>query len=79
MRPFRILGTRARSTGVCLLTAAFVGMTFTIQFIREFTCLDLHRSIGGVLALPLSRELSPVVTFVVAIGRGAGNSLKYAM
>ncbi|KAJ1702292.1 hypothetical protein LUZ63_002071 [Rhynchospora breviuscula] len=57
------------STGVSLLTAAFVGMAFTIQFVREFTRLGLHRSVGGVLALALSRELSPVVTAVVAAGR----------
>uniref|UniRef100_A0A0E0DGU7 ABC transporter permease n=1 Tax=Oryza meridionalis TaxID=40149 RepID=A0A0E0DGU7_9ORYZ len=57
------------SAGVSLLTAAFVGMAFTIQFVREFTRLGLHRSVGGVLALALSRELSPVVTAVVAAGR----------
>ncbi|XP_072986868.1 protein TRIGALACTOSYLDIACYLGLYCEROL 1, chloroplastic [Typha latifolia] len=57
------------SSGVALLTAAFVGMAFTIQFVREFTRLGLHRSVGGVLALALSRELSPVVTAVVAAGR----------
>ncbi|KAH7659445.1 ABC transport permease subunit MlaE Proteobacteria protein [Dioscorea alata] len=58
-----------RSLGVSLLTAAFVGMAFTIQFVREFTRLGLHRSVGGVLALAFSRELSPVVTAVVAAGR----------
>ena len=26
-----------KSVGVCLLTSAFVGMAFTIQFVREFT------------------------------------------
>lgn len=57
------------SAGVALLTAAFVGMAFTIQFVREFTRLGLHRSVGGVLALALARELSPVVTAVVAAGR----------
>lgn len=57
------------SAGVSLLTATFVGMAFTIQFVREFTRLGLHRSVGGVLALALSRELSPVVTAVVAAGR----------
>ncbi|CBI39427.3 unnamed protein product, partial [Vitis vinifera] len=49
-----------RSVGVCILTAAFVGMAFTIQFVREFTRLGLNRSVGGVLALAFSRELSPV-------------------
>lgn len=47
-----------KSVGVCLLTSAFVGMAFTIQFVREFTRLGLNRSIGGVLALAFSRELS---------------------
>ncbi|TYH55508.1 hypothetical protein ES332_D09G240000v1 [Gossypium tomentosum] len=58
-----------KSVGVCLLTSAFVGMAFTIQFIREFTRLGLNRSIGGVLALAFSRELSPVVTSIVIAGR----------
>ncbi|KAL2898561.1 Protein TRIGALACTOSYLDIACYLGLYCEROL 1 chloroplastic [Bienertia sinuspersici] len=57
------------SVGVCLLTSAFVGMAFTIQFVREFTRLGLNRSIGGVLALAFSRELSPVVTSIVVAGR----------
>lgn len=57
------------STGVCLLTAAFVGMAFTIQFVREFTRLGLTRSVGGVLALAFSRELSPVVTAIIIAGR----------
>ncbi|KAG0447448.1 hypothetical protein HPP92_028331 [Vanilla planifolia] len=58
-----------RSLGVCLLTSAFVGMAFTIQFVREFTRLGLHRSVGGVLALAFARELSPVVTSIVVAGR----------
>ncbi|XP_019168494.1 PREDICTED: protein TRIGALACTOSYLDIACYLGLYCEROL 1, chloroplastic isoform X1 [Ipomoea nil] len=58
-----------KSVGVCLLTSAFVGMAFTIQFVREFTRLGLNRSVGGVLALAFSRELSPVVTSIVVAGR----------
>ncbi|OIW19155.1 hypothetical protein TanjilG_21011 [Lupinus angustifolius] len=58
-----------RSVGVCLLTSAFVGMAFTIQFVREFTRLGLNRSVGGVLAMAFSRELSPVVTAIVVCGR----------
>lgn len=58
-----------KSVGVCLLTSAFVGMAFAIQFIREFTRLGLNRSIGGVLALAFSRELSPVITSIVVAGR----------
>ncbi|KAH7276556.1 hypothetical protein KP509_39G011700 [Ceratopteris richardii] len=58
-----------RSVGVCLLTASFVGMAFTIQFVREFARLGLTRAVGGVLALALSRELSPVVTAIIVAGR----------
>eukprot|EP00803_Ostreobium_quekettii_P000172 evm.model.scf_3212.1 EVM.evm.TU.scf_3212.1 scf_3212:773-1822(+) len=58
-----------RSLGVSLLTAGFIGMVFTIQFVREFTKLGLTRSVGGVLALALSRELTPVVTCVILAGR----------
>ncbi|KAL7113073.1 hypothetical protein ACP275_04G040800 [Erythranthe tilingii] len=58
-----------KSLGVCLLTSAFVGMAFTIQFVREFTRLGLNRSVGGVLALAFARELSPVVTSIVVAGR----------
>ncbi|CAL4918606.1 unnamed protein product [Urochloa decumbens] len=41
-------------------------MAFTTRLVREFTRLALHRSVGGVLALALARELSPVITAVVA-------------
>eukprot|EP00897_Mesotaenium_endlicherianum_P010749 jgi/Mesen1/9702/ME000069S09104 len=57
------------SLGVSLLTACFVGMAFTIQFVREFARLGLTRSVGGVLALAMSRELSPVVTAIIMAGR----------
>ncbi|CAM6127792.1 unnamed protein product [Calypogeia fissa] len=58
-----------RSLGVSLLTASFVGMVFTIQFVREFARLGLTRSVGGVLALALARELSPVITAIILAGR----------
>eukprot|EP00899_Mesostigma_viride_P013212 jgi/Mesvir1/21892/Mv01961-RA.1 len=62
------------SLGVCLLTASFVGMVFTIQFVREFARLGLTRSVGGVLALAMSRELSPVITAIIVAGR-VGSSI----
>ena len=36
---------------------------------REFAKLGLTRSVGGVLALALSRELTPVVTAIILAGR----------
>lgn len=58
-----------KSLGVALLTAGFVGMVFTIQFVREFAKLGLTRSVGGVLGLALVRELTPVVTAIILAGR----------
>ena len=39
------------------------------QFVREFAKLGLTRSVGGVLALALARELTPVVTSIILAGR----------
>jgi len=54
---------------IVLLTAAFVGMVFTIQVAREFIEFGARSAVGGVLALALVRELSPVLTAVVMAGR----------
>jgi phospholipid/cholesterol/gamma-HCH transport system permease protein len=54
---------------IALLTAAFVGMVFTIQVSREFINLGAGSAVGGVLALSLARELAPVLTAVIMAGR----------
>ncbi|KAK3262474.1 hypothetical protein CYMTET_28675 [Cymbomonas tetramitiformis] len=58
-----------QTLGVSMLTASFVGMVFTIQFTREFARLGLTKSVGGVLALAFSRELTPVITAIIVAGR----------
>ena len=57
------------SLTIALITAAFVGMVFTIQVAREFLNFGAVQAIGGVLALALSRELAPVLTAVVLAAR----------
>ena len=57
------------SLSIALITAAFVGMVFTIQVAREFLNFGAVQAIGGVLALALSRELAPVLTAVVLAAR----------
>jgi phospholipid/cholesterol/gamma-HCH transport system permease protein len=54
---------------IALVTAAFVGMVFTIQVAREFITLGAGSAVGGVLALALARELAPVLTAVILAGR----------
>jgi len=57
------------SLGIALLTAAFVGMVFTIQVAREFITFGASDAVGGVLAISLTRELVPVLTAVILAGR----------
>jgi phospholipid/cholesterol/gamma-HCH transport system permease protein len=54
---------------ITLVTASFVGAVFTIQVAKEFISFGATQAIGGVLALALSRELSPVLTAVIIAGR----------
>ncbi|MTJ49146.1 MlaE family lipid ABC transporter permease subunit [Dolichospermum sp. UHCC 0259] len=54
---------------IALLTAIFVGAVFTIQVAREFINFGAGNLVGGVLAVALTRELSPVLTAVVLAGR----------
>ncbi|MBW4644645.1 MAG: MlaE family lipid ABC transporter permease subunit [Goleter apudmare HA4340-LM2] len=54
---------------IALLTAVFVGAVFTIQVAREFLNFGAGNIVGGVLAVALTRELSPVLTAVILAGR----------
>ncbi len=57
------------SLTITAVTAAFVGMVFTIQVAREFLNFGASNAVGGVLAVALARELAPVLTAVVLAGR----------
>lgn len=54
---------------IALVTAIFVGAVFTIQVAREFIAFGAPNLVGGVLAVALTRELSPVLTAVILAGR----------
>jgi phospholipid/cholesterol/gamma-HCH transport system permease protein len=54
---------------IALITAIFVGAVFTIQVAREFINFGAGNVVGGVLAVALTRELSPVLTAVILAGR----------
>lgn len=57
------------STLIALITAAFVGMVFTIQVAKEFIEYGASTTVGGVLAIALTREMAPTLTAVVVAGR----------
>ena len=54
---------------IALITAAVIGMIFTIQVAREFLQLGAGSAVGGILAIALARELCPVMMGVVVAGR----------
>lgn len=54
---------------IALITAAIIGMIFTIQVAREFLALGAGSTVGGILAIALSRELCPIMMAVVVAGR----------
>nr|YP_009293699.1 hypothetical protein Rhodyp_103 [Rhodymenia pseudopalmata]AOM64381.1 hypothetical protein Rhodyp_103 [Rhodymenia pseudopalmata] len=67
LEQFVIIGPGSLS--IALTTAFFVGLVFSLQVIKEFLYLDAASLIGAVLTLAFIRELSPVLTSVIVIGR----------
>jgi phospholipid/cholesterol/gamma-HCH transport system permease protein len=57
------------SLGIMLLTAATIGMVFTVEVAAEFLRFGVGSAVGGVLALALGREMAPLITAVVLAGR----------
>ncbi|MBL3572324.1 MAG: ABC transporter permease [Synergistaceae bacterium] len=51
------------------VTSAFVGMVMAVQTLDQFVRFGATSFIGGVLALSLVREMSPVLTGLVVTGR----------
>ena len=54
---------------IVTLTILFTGMVITLQTAHEFIRFGAQSTIGGVVAIAVSRELAPVLTGVVAAGR----------
>lgn len=57
------------SMGIVLLTAATIGMVFTVQVAGEFLRFGLGSAVGGVLAIALGREMAPLITAIILAGR----------
>jgi phospholipid/cholesterol/gamma-HCH transport system permease protein len=59
----------ADSLPIVLLTMLFTGMVMTVQTAHEFVKYGAQSSVGGMVAIAMGRELSPVLTGVVFAGR----------
>jgi len=57
------------SLPIVLLTILFTGMVLTVQTAHEFIKYGAQSSVGGVVAIAMGRELSPVLSGVVVAGR----------
>jgi len=54
--------------------SAFTGMVMAVQTLDQFLRFGASRYIGGVIALSMVREMSPVLTGIVVAGR-VGSSM----
>nr|YP_010198135.1 hypothetical protein LK226_pgp171 [Gracilaria ornata]UAD86551.1 hypothetical protein [Gracilaria ornata] len=57
------------SLSIVIITAFFIGMVFTIQIVKEFLYINAISLVGSVLTISFIRELSPVLTSVIIVGR----------
>nr|QCI07628.1 hypothetical protein [Nitophyllum punctatum] len=51
------------------LTSFFIGLVFSLQIVKEFLYLNAINLIGSVLTISFLRELSPILTSIVFIGK----------
>jgi len=62
------------SLGIIILTGSFAGMVFALQSYIGFQRVGGEQYIGAVVALGMIRELGPVLTALMTIGR-AGSAI----
>lgn len=58
-----------KTLGISIVTSGFIGIVFTFQVIKEFLYLDASSFIGAILSIAFIRELSPVLTAVIACSK----------
>lgn len=63
-----------RSLGIIILTGSFAGMVFALQTYIGFQRVGGEQYIGAVVALGMIRELGPVLTGLMTVGR-AGSAI----
>ncbi len=73
LRPKQVIYQMAHlgvdSLPIVLLTALFTGMVLTVQTANEFIKYGAQSSVGGLIAVAMTRELGPVLAGVVCAGR----------
>ena len=57
------------SLSITIITSFFIGLIFSLQIVKEFLYLNAVNLIGSVLSISFLRELSPVLTSIILIGK----------
>lgn len=57
------------SLSVIIVSSFFTGLVFSLQIVKEFLYLNAIALIGSVLSISFLRELSPVLTSIILIGK----------
>lgn len=57
------------SLNISIITACFVSFVLTLQIVKELLYLHIPNLIGSILTLAFIRELSPVLTSIIVVGR----------
>ncbi|MFC4729179.1 MlaE family lipid ABC transporter permease subunit [Coralloluteibacterium thermophilus] len=70
----QIYAVGARSLPIIAVGGAFVGLVMTLQGFRTLSTFGASNSLGTLLGLSLYRELGPVLTALLFVGR-AGSSI----
>nr|YP_010618828.1 hypothetical protein PN064_pgp162 [Deltalsia parasitica]WAX02841.1 hypothetical protein [Deltalsia parasitica] len=54
---------------ITMLTAFFISLVVSLQIVKEFLYLNATGLVGSILAISFIRELSPVLTSIIVIGK----------
>nr|YP_009654309.1 hypothetical protein [Pleurostichidium falkenbergii]QCH39596.1 hypothetical protein [Pleurostichidium falkenbergii] len=57
------------SISITVITSFFISLVLALQIIKEFLYLNVGSLVGSVLAISFIRELSPVLTSIIVIGK----------
>nr|YP_010619023.1 hypothetical protein PNW47_pgp159 [Pterosiphonia complanata]WAX03036.1 hypothetical protein [Pterosiphonia complanata] len=54
---------------ITMVTSFFISLVISLQIVKEFLYLNATELVGSVLAISFIRELSPVLTSIIVIGK----------
>nr|ARW68640.1 hypothetical protein [Palisada sp.] len=58
-----------KSLFITIITSFFISLVFSLQIVKEFLYLNAIQLVGTVFSVSFTRELSPVLTSVIVIGK----------